>query len=311
MNKIHVGAPASHGRYGRSKRIALLTSLALVSLSASLTFAAPASAAVITGVVKVELESADNSNTAKSVTVECPDGKKVINAGGYITDGGGSVAMDDIFPNEALTSVTVTGKETDTYATSWRVRAFATCAVEPPGLEWIWAPSGDADVPDDFKRAEAECTDGKTLLSTGTTILGGNGEVAIDMIAPNGDRGVAADKVTVDAFTLDPLNGAWEVNAFAICADPLDGQEVFEESTPQNQSENDGLRVDCRSDQVATGSGAQIIGAFGEVVIDDAYPTDGSPNTPPTATTVYAQEEDGTTNVWQIEGYVLCADASR
>jgi hypothetical protein len=71
----------------------MLCSAALVSLGASFAVASPASAAVVAGVVKVELESADNSATAKSVTVRCPDGKKVINAGGYITGGGGQVAM--------------------------------------------------------------------------------------------------------------------------------------------------------------------------------------------------------------------------
>jgi hypothetical protein len=288
------------------QRLALLVSAALVGLGASVAFAAPASAAVITGVVKVELESPDNAATAKSVRVECPDGKKVINAAGYITGGNGQVAMDDIFPDEDLEAVTVTGKETDAYASNWRVKAVATCADEPSGLEWIWEESEEDS--DDWKRAEAECTGEKTLLGTGATIRGGYGEVALDLIVPNGGENTPADKVTVDAFELDPFGGDWTVNAIAICADPLDGQEVESASTAL-ASANDGLRVDCDSGKVATGTGVELVGVTGEVVIDDVFPTDGSPTVAPTATTVYGQEEDATTDDWYIKAYVLCADA--
>ncbi|TWJ22427.1 hypothetical protein JD76_02542 [Micromonospora endolithica] len=308
MDNVKPPTRRSAGGKVRSVRPpALLCSAVLLGVGAAFAVASPASAAVVSGVVKVEVESADDSRTSKSVTVECPDDKKVINAAGYITDGNGSVAMDDIFPDEALESVTVTGKETDAYGSNWRVKAIATCADEPVGLEWVWAVS-EEDNSDDWKRAEAECTGDNTLLGTGATIRGGAGEVALDLIVPNGGRGVAADKVTVDAFELDPFSGDWTVNAFAICADPLDGQQVLRDATT-SASDNDGLRVACDEDQVATGTGVELVGVTGEVVIDDVFPTDGSPTVAPTATTVYGQEEDGTPESWYIQAFVICADA--
>jgi hypothetical protein len=293
----------------KMRRLTVLGCAVLAGLGGAVVVAAPASAVTVSGVVRVEATSRYNSNTAKSVTVECPEGKKVTNAGGYLSDGAGQVAMDDIFPDEDLAEVTVTGRETDAYGGNWTVTAVATCAEEPPGLEWIWDESDEDS--DDWKRAEAECTSGKTLLGTGATIRGGLGEVAIDsVVAINGGVGTAATEVWVDAFELDAFAGDWTVNAIAICADPLDGQQVLEEETVDGSANNgDGVDVACDEGQVATGTAVEIVGVFGEVVIDDVYPTDGSPTAAPTSTTVYGREEDATTGTWRIEARVLCADA--
>ena len=57
----------------------------------------------------------------------CPAGKNLLGTGG---EGGGSaVVMDDLRPNAALTSVTVTGIEDETGKESdWDVTAYAICA---------------------------------------------------------------------------------------------------------------------------------------------------------------------------------------
>jgi hypothetical protein len=283
----------------------------VLAVSASAWWApGPASAVpllpAITGMVKVEAPSPNNSAMAKSATVTCPTGKRLINAGGYIVGGGGNVGMDDIYPDLAANSVTVTGKETDPLDTNWWVSAVATCADEPAGLELISVPSS---LTDSFylKQATATCPIGKTLLGSGATIEGGEGEAILDAVAPNGGAGSPATSVTVQAFESDPLADAWTANALAICADPLSGQQRVAASTVSG-SANDGARAECTG-QVATGSGAEIVGVTGEVVIDNEYPIDGSAVTAPTATTVYGQEEDATTGSWYITAFALCADA--
>jgi hypothetical protein len=260
----------------------------------------------ITGVVKVEAPSANNSAMAKSATVTCPTGKRLINAGGYIVGGGGNVGMDDIYPDLAANSVTVTGKETDPLGTNWWVSAVATCADEPAGLELNWVES---DLTDGYpiKQAIAKCTGNKTLLGSGATIEGGAGEALLDGITPNGGAGVPATSVTVQAFASDGFADDWNANAFAICADPLRGQQRLSTSTALD-SENNGARAECTG-QLATGGGAEIVGVTGAVVIDSEYPIDGSATTAPTATTVYGQEEDATTGSWYIKAFALCADA--
>jgi len=281
----------------------------VLAMSASAWWApGPASAVplpTITGVVKVEAPSPNNSAMAKSATVTCPTGKRLINAGGYIVGGGGNVGMDDIFPDLTANSVTVTGKETDSLTTNWWVSAVATCADEPAGLELIWVESTVSSFY--LKQATATCTGNKTLLGSGATIEGGAGEAILDAIAPNGGAGIPATSVTVQAFESDPLADDWTASAFAICADPLRGQQRLSDSTAFD-SANNGARAQC-TDQVATGTGAEIVGVTGEVVIDNEYPIDGSATTAPTATTVYGQEEDATTGSWYITAFALCADA--
>src|SRR5690349_21972478 len=95
-----------------ASRVALLA----VGLAAGATAvvagpAAPAAASV-PGIQVVTVPSASNS-TDKTVTARCPAGKKVIDAGGYIDGGNGKVTMDDVFPDQNLDFVNVTGLEND------------------------------------------------------------------------------------------------------------------------------------------------------------------------------------------------------
>jgi hypothetical protein len=72
--------------------------------------------------------SAYNSADLKSATVSCPAGRHVVGAGGVAGNGSGEMVMDDITPNQTLTSVTAVGYETDPYSDNWLVEAHAICA---------------------------------------------------------------------------------------------------------------------------------------------------------------------------------------
>jgi hypothetical protein len=64
-----------------------------------------------------------------SVTATCPSGKNLLGTGAEIDGGGGQVVLDDVRPNAALTSATVTGLEDETGTTAqWFLRAHAICA---------------------------------------------------------------------------------------------------------------------------------------------------------------------------------------
>jgi len=64
-----------------------------------------------------------------SVTATCPAGKYLLGAGGEIDFGFGQVRLDDLRPNSALKTVTVTGVEDETgYDEQWRPIAHAICA---------------------------------------------------------------------------------------------------------------------------------------------------------------------------------------
>ena len=79
--------------------------------SALLTFAKPVAAAWSSDLEVVSLSTALNSSSDKSVTVNCPAGKEIINAGGDIINGDGGVTIVELRPT--VTSATVTAYETD------------------------------------------------------------------------------------------------------------------------------------------------------------------------------------------------------
>jgi hypothetical protein len=300
------------GRVPPRRRAAMVVAAVAVLGGGLLTSASPAAAAV-PGLEAVSATLVASSNPGQSVTVSCPPGKKLISAGGYITGGLGSVAMDDIFPNQATDSVTVTGKETDPYASSWRPTAVATCAPALPGLEWIQAqsPNNSSD-----KDVEASCPAGKQLVGSGYTIENGSGEVLVKTDAPQsalgGGGGPAATSIIVGAIEEGPANyaPAWTLNAFAGCADPLAGQNVIQAfSTPFDSTSPKAVSAVCPAGQVATGVAGAGGGVGAVVVMDDAVPNNVDAGIAPTQANGYAFEEDPTNSPWHLVMYALCADA--
>ena len=72
-------------------------------------------------------DSPPNSDPG-SATATCPGDKHLLSAGGSIVGGAGQVVMDDVRPDAALKSVTVTGLEDENgYSEDWSVRAYAIC----------------------------------------------------------------------------------------------------------------------------------------------------------------------------------------
>jgi hypothetical protein len=73
-----------------------------------------------------------DSSASKSVTLNCPAGKRIHGVGGNAIENWpawGSVMLNGITPNAALTSVTATAQEVDEgTANNWRVTTYAVCA---------------------------------------------------------------------------------------------------------------------------------------------------------------------------------------
>ena len=291
-----------------SRRWSRLTVAVIAGLGGGLLTGVGPAAAAVPGLVSVDATLNPSSSQSQSVTVACPAGTKLINAGGYITDGAGSVAMDDIFPNSTNDSVTVTGKETDPYGAAWRPTAVATCAPALPGLTWIHEASPPSAVD---KSVTATCPDGTTLVGTGATIEDGFGEVLITTIAPqNGGVGVAADAVTVEAKEEAAYAATWIVNAFAACAAPLAGPEVIRVATSFDSSDPKSKLAECSDGKVATGGGVGTVtdpAGLGNVVVDDVSPNRGA-GVGPTMTTTHAWVEDPFIGSWMLFSYAMCFD---
>lgn len=81
------------------------------------------------GLQLVAAASPLESDEISRVTATCPAGKNLLGTGASISGGLGRVLLDDIRPNVALTSVTVTAIEGEAgIASNWNVTAYAICA---------------------------------------------------------------------------------------------------------------------------------------------------------------------------------------
>jgi hypothetical protein len=163
----------------------------------------------------------------------CPDGKKVLSAGGQVSGANGlpqrgNVIIDDITPSADLTGVNVTAWEDATGTTdNWRLLAFLVCADPLPGLELVTSTSYVNSFA--YKSATVTCSAGKRVLSAAGDITGPNGI--------GGDTSGAVGSGLIDqmSFTSSPLpegtmvaarkvgggpsfNETWFPHAYAICA---------------------------------------------------------------------------------------------
>ena len=295
------------------------TASAATGMSAAAGAAATASLPTITGVERQEKVSHFNSAAAKSVTVACPGTKKVINASGSIVAGANDVLLDEIYPSKDLTSVTVTGKETDdatTHNASWAVEAIAICADPPSGLKRYFASSPDDKTSPKF--AEKSCPPSKAVLGTGMDIIGGQGQAWASTIIPGVDRttgqifGVTVD-ATADAA--NPPTGKWHVNAFAICADDVYRQQVLS-ADGEMLSDLGQLILHCPFGTVATGTGYDtdpFDASSDEIITYQIDPggssgSHGSGSSPPDSNFLKTFQKDAKVSTFTlVRDYVICA----
>jgi hypothetical protein len=72
--------------------------------------------------------TATDSSSPKSVTVNCPAGKRVIGGGARVTGAGaGEVGVTEAYPSTATQWVTL-ARELDAIGSSWTLTAYAFCA---------------------------------------------------------------------------------------------------------------------------------------------------------------------------------------
>ncbi|TDB70240.1 hypothetical protein [Micromonospora sp. KC723] len=267
----------------------------------------PASAAV-PGLVRISAVSASNSNDFRSVTAACPAGKVLIGTGYEVNGATGEVVVDDFTPNgstvTAPTAVTVGAYEADTFAGSWSVTAYAVCASPLAGLVRVTA-AGTTDS-NDFHGTTAACPTGKVMTGAGFEMTGATGEAVVDDFTPNGSTVTAPTAVTVGAYEAETFTGNWSLTAYAICASPVPGLVRFTAVSASNSTDSRFVTANCGSGQVLTGTGFEMTGATGEVVVDDLRPN-GSAVIAPTSVTAGAYEEDVFAGNWTLRSYAICA----
>lgn len=282
MNKLRLGS-----RLGGAAIITALAAIALGTLAGSAQAAVP-------GVQRVTVSSISDSASFKTVTANCPAGKVVVGAEYSISNGLGSVVLDDLVPTQS--SVRVGAREdANGTTTSWLVRATAVCANPLPGYEIITAKSPATS---EGKSAIASCPAGKQLIGSGANMDGGFGEVVLDALIPS------TSSLTVTSFEGDNGGTAnnWSVTARAICANPLPGRQVVF-ATSASTSAGKAQDVLCPIGTQPISAGFDVFGAPGELITTGMFTSPLAP----TATAAALEDDNGTAASWTVRAFGICA----
>jgi hypothetical protein len=188
----------------------------------------PAQAAVINNANPVPA-----GTTSAAAVATCPAGQILTGSGGSVTGGGGDVTLTDVIPDIAAGTVTAWGHvNAGGVSPAFTVTAQAICApiAAPAGYTIVVRPGPINATP--IKTQPAACPNGLRLLGTGAELVGGNGEVYYQSIAP--DPALTSSVVTAGAA--GGYAGTWGIVAYAICGLPPAGvvPQLYDLTGPVN-----------------------------------------------------------------------------
>jgi hypothetical protein len=154
------------------------------------------------------------------------------------------------------------------------------------------------------KTVAASCPAGKRVLGGGGDVTGGGGQVGLEQLQP--DQTATDDRFVVGASEDETgLAGDWQLTAYALCADPLPGQQIVSNPVPATSNPLQSQLGICPSAHI--GFGGRIDGGAGQVHLTDLFPF----VFPPAVTYIRAQEEaNGFDGLWSVTAYAVCADTA-
>ncbi|TMR91443.1 hypothetical protein [Nonomuraea basaltis] len=197
---------------------------------------------------------------------------------------------------------------------SRRAIAMTLIAMLATAFMTVLASPSSADVPDlefvsvtgvsnsDNKGLSVTCPGNKRVVGVGADLDGARGKVVLDEVVPSLNS-VSAHAYEYGSRYNNDNSGTqddWRIRVWAYCANPH-GAVVTSSRESVNSSNNKSVTVNCPSGYDVIGSGAELTGALGEVVIDEIIPT-------ATSVTVRGLEDDtGLAADWKIRAYAICA----
>jgi hypothetical protein len=158
-----------------------------------------------------------------------------------------------------------------------------------------------------IKQTAAVCPAGKRVLGGGAEIVNGRGQVVTQQLQPRqtatDDRFVAGAREDQSGYAR-----AWRLRVYAVCADPLPGQQIVASTTPVSSDPLQSLVGLCPTGQREVGFGGRINNGAGQVRLTDLYDFFGPPSS---LLIVGAREDpDGYVGQWSLSSYTICADES-
>jgi hypothetical protein len=287
---------------GRRLTVAALT-VCMAVTGAVVVSAAPAQA--VPGLDDVTVSSASDSVSPKTVTVNCPAGKRLYGIPASISGGFGNVTLDDVIPNAALTSATVTAYENGAYASSWRLRGRAICGNPVANLQRVFKNSSVNSNSAHF--ATASCPAGTKAYGVGGQITGGVGNVFFGDIYPTlGTTSSSSGGGIVSAYEHGDYAGNWQVTAYAICGSPASTMvQVAEPAASSSDSPKQVTAICPAGTQVHGIGNVAFFGfaGFGNIVINSIDTVGGTLN----FGEVIAYENGNIPDNWLMTAVAICA----
>ncbi|SCG48996.1 hypothetical protein [Micromonospora coxensis] len=239
-----------------------------------------------------------SNSIAKSQNATCPAGTVVIGGGGAITGSGlGQVGMDIMKPLIGGTTFSVTGREDESgVAGNWAVTASAVCAPAPKGLVTVSGSSAPSLGSSNW--FEKSCPLGKHAIGVGGAVVGApNSEVVLEDLRIHQGSVVVAGAEDGTGF-----DKSWWLDATAICADPLPGEQRVTDDSLYSSAATRSVTATCPLGTRVHGVGGEILGGDGEVRL-----TEMRARTSTTVTVAAAEDEDGFGSNWKVRAYAVCA----
>jgi hypothetical protein len=276
--------------------------IAFATVLLALTLTTAASAAV-PGLNLVETGSGPpNSSATHTATAECPEDQALLGLGGRSNGGGGQVVLDALAARNNH-SATVRGHEDqDGTTANWSVTAFAICADDGGERRTTFNEPLNSLSPKFATTANGgPCTGERRLTGAGGEIpIGATGQTILDAVVPSADLETVSVRAQEDH---DGFAGNWTLRPFALCADPLPGQQLVT-TTSESNSRNKHATAACPAGKRVIGTGGQILSGAGEVSIQYMVPDAG-------LTRVHVrgvEDQDGQAQNWSVRAFAVCAN---
>ena len=312
---------------GRGLVSVLTVAAALASVTPAAATASPAVAAApslhVSGVTRIASTSVYNGADFKQTTASCPVGKVLTGTGYYVYGANTAISMSRVQANGsetvAPTAVTAAAYERNPSASpgNWSVTAHAICADASVGS--ITIAGGSPYNATNVKTATAVCPTGKVLSGSGflfpqfEAIPNYSHGVVVDDLRPQ--LSSTPNRTALTAYEAAPAThvGNWQVQAQAICVNPLAGLVRVARTTNFDGVHTKTFTAPCPpantpvfSEYALIGSGYEVSGGIGRVDTRRMSPN-GSTTVVPNQVMITGHEQPGFTGNWSVTAYAICA----
>ncbi len=283
----------------KTRRLTTVVTVAITAATALLVAAAPASA--VSGLTIVSAVTSSSSAAAKSISVACPAGKRVIGGGGIVDDADPdskafvtamvpvSIASGDRFDVAAM-------QPDDGYTGGWWLRSFAVCAKPSRGLQIIAATNTASSTTS--QQHTVACPQGKRLLGAGGRVNNPAGQVALRAVRT--DLAVGA-KATINGHEdADGYRGTWSLTSYAVCVNPVPGLSIVTGTSAWDATTQKHATATCAAGHSTHSALYAITGGTGDAAIRVLHPSANS-------VTAAARELAGNSLNWSVTAIAVCA----